>query len=49
MESTDLKKTTDVIHQIDFCILFLYKKRDVANIVKSTVCNRLFPAIKSDH
>ena len=48
MESTDVKKT-DGIHKRDFCILFLYKKRDDANIVKSTVCNGLFPAIKSDH
>ena len=46
MESTDLKKVTDGIHQIDSCILLLYKKRDLANILKSTVCSELFPASK---
>ena len=49
MESTALKETTDGIHQIDFCILFLYKKRDIANIVKSTDCNGQFTNIKPDH
>ena len=42
MEFTDLKLTTDGIQEIEFCILFLYKKIDVTKIVKSAVYNGQF-------
>ena len=45
MKSTNLKKTTDGTHQVDSYILFLYKKRGVANIFKSAICNELFPGV----
>ena len=46
--TTRYEAVADGMHEIEFFILFLYKKIDVAKIVKSAVYSRKFPAIESD-